>query len=71
MPKIICSKKFTSSNIDMINFSIPPSIPHISSKVPRAMFKVVQSAGGSSAFENFRETLHDHRSVSFEVMRTM
>ena len=23
------------------------------------------------AFENFRETLHGHRSVSFEVMRTM
>ena len=30
-----------------------------------------KSAGGVAGFENFRETLHGHRSVSFEVMRTM
>ena len=29
-----------------------------------------KSAGGA-AFENFRETLHGYRSVSFEIMRTM
>ena len=29
-----------------------------------------KSAGGS-VFEDFLETLHGHRSVSFEVMRTM
>ena len=36
----------------------------------RAVLKVDQIAGGA-AFENFRETLHGHRSVSFEVMRTI